>query len=111
MTEAERYRVDKAKLRQAFERASASYDEAAVLQHEVGDRMLERLSMIKVQPKVVLDGRQNEHREAQGAPGPGSGAHAALPEGADGVLGYGREYVKEDPQARALVATASTGLR
>ena len=55
MTEAERYRVDKAKLRQAFERASASYDDAAVLQHEVGRRMLERLSMIKVQPKVVLD--------------------------------------------------------
>lgn len=46
---------DKRLLRRSFERAAQSYDEAAVLQHEVCRRMDERLDLIKHQPKVILD--------------------------------------------------------
>jgi malonyl-CoA O-methyltransferase len=47
--------LDKRRLRQSFERAAAGYDAAAVLQHEVCRRMLERLSYIRHAPAVVLD--------------------------------------------------------
>jgi malonyl-CoA O-methyltransferase len=46
---------DKKLLRRSFERAAHSYDEAAVLQHEVCRRMDERLDLIKIQPSIVLD--------------------------------------------------------
>ncbi len=46
---------DKRLLRRSFERAAHSYDEAAVLQHEVCKRMDERLDLIKHQPAIVLD--------------------------------------------------------
>jgi malonyl-CoA O-methyltransferase len=47
--------IDKRRVRNAFERAAASYDQAAVLQREVCDRMLSRLDYIKHTPDVVLD--------------------------------------------------------
>lgn len=47
--------VDKRLVRRAFERAAASYDQAAVLQREVADRMLERLDYIKLDPTRILD--------------------------------------------------------
>jgi malonyl-CoA O-methyltransferase len=47
--------LDKRQLRQAFERAAASYDQAAVLQREVGERMLSRLDYIKYTPDWILD--------------------------------------------------------
>jgi malonyl-CoA O-methyltransferase len=47
--------IDKRLMRRAFERAAGSYDAAAVLQHEVRDRMLERLDYIKYRPQTVLD--------------------------------------------------------
>lgn len=47
--------IDKQQMRRAFEKAAATYDEVAVLQHEIGDRVIERLSYIKFQPKRVLD--------------------------------------------------------
>lgn len=50
-----RYILDKALVRAAFERAAAGYDEAAVLQHEVGQRMLERLALLRLIPQCVLD--------------------------------------------------------
>ena len=49
------YRLDKQQVRLAFERAAATYDEAAELQSEVGDRMLERLDLVRLQPARVLD--------------------------------------------------------
>lgn len=42
-------------MRSAFERASSSYDQAAVLQREISSRMLLRLEYIKYQPDVILD--------------------------------------------------------
>src|SRR5688572_10781168 len=47
--------LDKRALRQAFERAAATYDTAAVLQNEVCTRMLARLVYIKHAPASILD--------------------------------------------------------
>jgi len=49
------FRIDKARTRRAFERCADRYDEAAVLQREIGDRMLERLELVRLVPRVVLD--------------------------------------------------------
>jgi malonyl-CoA O-methyltransferase len=42
-------------MRRAFERAAASYDSAAVLQREVAQRMAERLTLVRLQPRAILD--------------------------------------------------------
>lgn len=47
--------VDKRLLRLSFERAAATYDGAAVLQREIGSRMLSRLDYVRQQPARVLD--------------------------------------------------------
>lgn len=47
--------INKQWCRAAFERAAGSYDENAVLQHEVGARMLERLDLMRIQPRLILD--------------------------------------------------------
>lgn len=47
--------IDKQQARRAFERAADSYDQAAVLQREVADRILERLNYIKPVPERLLD--------------------------------------------------------
>ena len=47
--------LDKRQVRRSFERAADRYDAAAVLQHEVCRRMLERLVYIRVTPAVILD--------------------------------------------------------
>jgi biotin biosynthesis protein BioC len=54
-TEADIYRIEKRKARDAFERAAERYDEAARLQREIGDRLLERLDLVRLSPKVVLN--------------------------------------------------------
>lgn len=47
--------IDKAAARLSFERAAASYDAAAVLQREIGQRLLERLDTMRIQPRTLLD--------------------------------------------------------
>lgn len=47
--------LDKAKARKSFGRAAAAYDETAVLQQEIGRRMLERLDYMRIAPRRVLD--------------------------------------------------------
>ncbi len=47
--------VDKRQVRKAFSRSATDYDQVAVLQREIGDRMLERLDYIRAEPAVVLD--------------------------------------------------------
>ncbi|MGV6827317.1 MAG: malonyl-ACP O-methyltransferase BioC [bacterium] len=46
---------DKKIVRQSFGKAAESYDSASVLQREVGERLGERLELIKLQPKRILD--------------------------------------------------------
>jgi len=55
MDEQHLHTLDKRKARRSFSRAAADYDAAAVLQHEMGRRMLERLDYIKLEPRVILD--------------------------------------------------------
>jgi malonyl-CoA O-methyltransferase len=47
--------LDPRRTRRAFEHAAATYDAAAVLQREVGQRMAERLALVKLQPAAILD--------------------------------------------------------
>ena len=49
------YRRDKAGIRRNFERAAGSYDQVAVLQQTIGERLLERLDVIRLEPGRILD--------------------------------------------------------
>jgi malonyl-CoA O-methyltransferase len=48
-------RLDAAGVRDAFDRASAAYEAAAVLQARVADELLERLAFFKLEPQLVVD--------------------------------------------------------
>ena len=47
--------IDKRAVRRAFDRAATTYDDAAVLQREICDRMAERLQFVKFTPHTILD--------------------------------------------------------
>ena len=47
--------LDVMAVQRAFDAAAQSYDDHAVLQHEVAERLLSRLSYLKVEPRVILD--------------------------------------------------------
>jgi malonyl-CoA O-methyltransferase len=49
------YQLDKRLVRESFDRAAHSYDEVAILQREIGQRLLERLDLIKLQPQTIVD--------------------------------------------------------
>ncbi len=49
------FALDRRAVRRAFERASASYDRAAVLQTIVREQLLARLEYVKLKPAIVLD--------------------------------------------------------
>ncbi|MGH8401127.1 MAG: malonyl-[acyl-carrier protein] O-methyltransferase BioC, partial [Gammaproteobacteria bacterium] len=55
MTEAEAFRLDRRQVREAFDRAAPGYDAAAVLQHEVSTRLMERLELTTLTPARILD--------------------------------------------------------
>ncbi|HRF13330.1 MAG: malonyl-ACP O-methyltransferase BioC [Candidatus Accumulibacter phosphatis] len=47
--------VEQRQVRRNFARAASTYDEVAVLQREIGSRMLERLDYVRIEPQRVLD--------------------------------------------------------
>jgi len=47
--------LDKNRIRASFDAAAEHYDDVAVLQRETGDRILERLDLVKLQPDTILD--------------------------------------------------------
>jgi len=51
----DRYAVAKEKIQHSFDKAASRYDEAAILQREVAERVLERLELIKLEPQRILD--------------------------------------------------------
>jgi malonyl-CoA O-methyltransferase len=53
--ESEAFRLDRPEVRASFDRASGSYEAAAVLQTRVADELLSRLDPFKFAPGVVLD--------------------------------------------------------
>lgn len=48
-------RPEKQKVAQSFGHAALQYDDVAVLQRQTADELLERLSLVKIQPQRVLD--------------------------------------------------------
>lgn len=52
---AEAPRLEKQAVRRAFDRAAVRYDESAVLQREVGARLLEHLDPIRIEPARIVD--------------------------------------------------------
>lgn len=55
MTPSDQQHLDKRLLRQSFNAAVDSYDASAVLQQEVGNRLIERLDLIRLNPRWILD--------------------------------------------------------
>lgn len=53
--ESQPFSVDRTRLRDALGRAAGHTDDAAFLLREVGHRLLERLDVLKLQPKFILD--------------------------------------------------------
>ena len=49
------HHLDKSRIRASFDAAAEHYDDAAVLQREVGNRILERLELIRLKPETILD--------------------------------------------------------
>lgn len=49
------FRIDRKALRRSLDRAAATFDDAGVLQAEVRERLLERLSYVALSPATVLD--------------------------------------------------------
>ena len=49
------FRLDRPSIRTSFDRASANYEAAAVLQAQVNQELMTRLEFFKFQPEVVLD--------------------------------------------------------
>jgi malonyl-CoA O-methyltransferase len=47
--------LNREQVRKSFARAADSYDEAAVLQREVGERLISRLDLVKIKPEKVMD--------------------------------------------------------
>ncbi len=58
--------IDKQRARAAFGSAAAGYDDVAVLQREVGQRMLARLDLVRLSPGRILDAGAGtgEHSDA-----------------------------------------------
>src|SRR3954451_12647146 len=52
---ADAHALDRRAVRRAFSRAAATYDAAAVLQREVGNRMAQRLQFVKLAPDAIFD--------------------------------------------------------
>lgn len=55
MSDSDPYHLDPVRIRRAQTRATARFDSAAVLHREVGGRLLERLELIRLEPRTVLD--------------------------------------------------------
>lgn len=59
------YATDKRIVRRSFDRAAGTYDGSAVLQQEVGERMLSRLDYVKIEPSRILDAGSGTGRGAR----------------------------------------------
>ncbi len=46
---------NKARVRRAFDRAADNYEQFAILQNEVCNRLLEKLDVVKIKPELILD--------------------------------------------------------
>jgi malonyl-CoA O-methyltransferase len=58
--------IDRRAARRRFERAAATYEKSSRLESEVGARMLERLDLVKIAPRRILDAASGPPRPALG---------------------------------------------
>jgi malonyl-CoA O-methyltransferase len=49
------FHLDPAQVRRSFDKAARTYDQAAAVATEIRNRLLERLDIVRLQPKAVLD--------------------------------------------------------
>ncbi len=49
------HKLEKSRVRQSFDAAAEHYDDVAVLQREIGERILERLELVRLEPGSILD--------------------------------------------------------
>jgi len=49
------HKLEKSRVRQSFDAAAEQYDDVAVLQREIGERILERLELVRLEPDSILD--------------------------------------------------------
>jgi malonyl-CoA O-methyltransferase len=49
------HQLDKKHVRRSFDAAAEHYDDVAVLQREIGQRIVDRLDLVKLVPQVILD--------------------------------------------------------
>ena len=49
------HKLEKLRIRQSFDAAAEHYDDVAVLQRETGERILERLELVRLKPCRILD--------------------------------------------------------
>lgn len=82
--------IDKRQLRASFGRAAGDYDRVAVLQREVGGRLLERLDAIRIAPAQVLDLGTGTGHIARGLLKRYRGARVVALDIAEGMLGEAR---------------------
>lgn len=54
-TEPQKQKFDQQRVRRAFDRAAENYQQFAVLQTEVCNRLLEKLEVVKLSPRLILD--------------------------------------------------------
>ena len=45
----------KDQVKKNFEKSASTYDQYAILQHEVGKRLIDRLDPININPETILD--------------------------------------------------------
>lgn len=83
-------RIDKRQLRASFGRAAGDYDRVAVLQREVGGRLLERLDAIRMQPARILDLGTGTGQIAHAVLKRYRGAQVVALDIAEGMLGAAR---------------------
>jgi len=55
MTTQDPFKLDRRRVRRSFDRASDSYDRAAVLQKQVRLELLQRLDLVRLEPAVIVD--------------------------------------------------------
>ena len=66
---------EQAQVRRAFDRAAESYEQFAVLQKEVCNRLLQKLDIVKLQPQMILDAGAGTVWAADNREGFHGGAH------------------------------------
>lgn len=87
------FTIDKHWLRSSFNKAAPNYDEAAVLQHEIGQRLIDRLDLIRLHPETIIDIGAGTGRQARKLAQRYPRAQTVAIDLANGMLCYARKQL------------------